>query len=48
MRILLVRKNKYVMQSTALTNKINDCNKMQKKSCEDANEANLYSVWDIM
>ena len=32
MSILRVQRNKYVMQSTALTNKINYSNKVQKKS----------------
>ena len=47
MRILLVRKNKYVMQSTALTNKINDGNKMQKNR-EKTQTKLTYIVFGIL
>ena len=47
MRILLVRKNKYVMQSTALTNKINDGNKMQKNRAKTQTKL-TYIVFGIL
>ena len=47
MRIILVRKNKYVMQSTALTNKINDGNKMQKNRAKTQTKL-TYIVFGIL
>ena len=47
MRILLIRRNKYVMQSTALTNKINDSNKVQKNR-EKMQTKLTYIVFGIL
>ena len=47
MRVLLVRKDKYVMQSTALTNKINDGNKMQKNRAKMQTKL-TYIVFGIL
>ena len=47
MRILLNRRNKYVMQSTALTNKINDGNKMQKNRAKMQTKL-TYIVFGIL
>ena len=47
MSTLRVQRNKYVMQSTALTNKINDSNKMQKNR-EKMQTKLTYIVFGIL
>ena len=47
MSILRVQRNKYVMQSTALTNKINDSNKVQKNR-EKMQTKLTYIVFGIL